>query len=620
MNRTLLSLNALGLIALTLPMGAQISDNKALTGKYYFRQVSMLTDSNGTVTEARTGWGTMTFDGNGSLSFQGSQMVGANPAQSLTGTGSYAVKAGAFATISNPLRSGTNLNARVGTGAVVGSSTESGTTLFDFFIALPAPVSPAVTSAATLSGAYWVSSLEIPNGSSNLVRDTWFKLQSNGNGAFGDATVAGEAVNLGSKQTNLQIPGVTYSVAPDGTGTLNLPMPASSTFSDQLIGGLKSIYVSPDGSFFIGGHTTNSVHGMVIGVQAFNNNGSNANFSGLYWGAGIRFDQGQGRFSSFTGSANGTGAAGNGIWYRRVRQTDALVDFTPLIPFGLSNDGSGRALAGKMAMASTSQSFVGSAIGVLDTPAYELYFGIKAPAQSASGVFLNPQGIFNAASFAPAGNPVAPGELITAYGAGLAASTVTSGVPFPPTLGNVTVTVNGTVAPIYYVSPSQMSFLIPFGTKGSTATIVVTNNGKASNAVDIPLAVSAPGIFSLPQTGIGAGAVLHADFSVVNAQSPAKRGETVLVYLTGLGLTSPQVPDGTAAPSNPLSVMTAPIAVYIGNLSTQATVIYKGLAPTLAGLYQLNITIPLNAPTGTVGMSLQTTEAFTDLVDITIAQ
>jgi uncharacterized protein (TIGR03437 family) len=599
-----------------LPAAAQVSDNKSLTGKYFFRHVSVLTDANGSLSETRTAWGAMTFDGNGGMSYQGSQMVGANPPVSLTGTGSYSVKPGAFATISNPLRNGTVINARVGMGAVAGSSTESGTTLFDIFVAVPAPAQ--AMSAASLNGPYWVTSFEMPNGSAALVRNTWFKLTANGNGDFGDAAITGEAANLGNRLMNLVIPGVTYSASSDGSGTLNLPMPPSANFSTQLIGGAKALNISPDGSFFIGGSTGNAVHGLIVGVRAFGGNGGNSSYRDLYWAAGLRYDRNTGRMASFAGAANATGS-GSAIWHRRLRQTDSLIDYTLVAPYSLKADGSGLVLGEQMAVASTGQMFASTGVGIQDSNTYEICFGVRAPAQSGAGVFLNPQGILNAASFAPAGNPVSPGELVTAFGSGLAASTVNAtALPFPMQLGGISVTVNGQAAPIYYVSAAQISFLIPFGATGQFATILVTNKGIKSNAVDVPLAASSPGLFTLPQTGIGAAAILHADFSTVSPSSPAKRGETIQLYLTGLGATTPLTPDGEPAPVRPLSVTTAPIAIFAGSTLKPATVLYKGLAPTLAGLYQANFTIPADAPTGTVGISVQTVEAFTDLADISI--
>lgn len=600
---------------LALPLAAQIADNKSLNGKYFFRHVSILAGANGAVTDARTGWGTMTFDGSGSLSFQGSQIAGANPAAALTGTGSYSVKPGAFATLANPLRAGSTINARVGAnGTVVGSTTEAATT-FEMFIAVPAPAQ--ATSAGTLSGSYWVSSLELPNGSSSLLRNTWFKLTSNGNGAFGDAAVTGEAVNLGNRLLNLAIPGVTYTVASDGSGTLNLPMPGAADFSGQLIGGVKTIYVAPDGSFFIGGSTANAVHGFVIGVRAYAGNAQNASFTGLYWSAGMRLDGA--RLSSFAGEVRPTGA-GQAVWHRRVRQIEGPVDFTPLLSYNLTSDGSGRTLTGKIALAATGASFAGVNVSDTDSASYELFFGVRAPDQSGSGVFLNPQGVVNAASFAPSGTPVAPGQMVSAFGSGMASGTFgATTIPFPNTLGGVSVTVNGQPAPIFLAKPTQLNFLIPSGVTGNTATIVVTNNNVKSNSVDVPLAASSPGIFTVAQSGIGAGVFLHADFSVVSAASPARRGETILVFLTGLGLTSPRVADGNGSPSNPPSVMTADMNVFIGSTATPAAIAFKGLAPQLIGLGQLNITIPANAPTGTVGLSIQTAEAFNDMVDINIA-
>ena len=61
----------------------------------------------------------------------------------------------------------------------------------------------------------------------------------------------------------------------------------------------------------------------------------------------------------------------------------------------------------------------------------------------------------------------------------------------------------------------------------------------------VPLAPTAPGVFSLSANGLGEGAIRHADSSIVNQASPAMPGEIVQVYLTGLGAVNPPVPDGT---------------------------------------------------------------------------
>jgi uncharacterized protein (TIGR03437 family) len=101
-------------------------------------------------------------------------------------------------------------------------------------------------------------------------------------------------------------------------------------------------------------------------------------------------------------------------------------------------------------------------------------------------------------------------------------------------------------------------------------------------------------VFTVPAGGLGYGAVLHGDYSLVTKQNPAQVGETVAVYLTGLGTTNPVIPDGSAGPSSSQTNNT--IQVYIGGQA--ATVGYSGLAPQLAGLYQINVTVPSGVTAG----------------------
>src|SRR5205085_5081265 len=102
-------------------------------------------------------------------------------------------------------------------------------------------------------------------------------------------------------------------------------------------------------------------------------------------------------------------------------------------------------------------------------------------------------------------------------------------------------------------------------------------------------------------------AILHADFSPVSPASPAKAGETVQIFLTGLGAVSPAVVAGTAGPTRPLSTVVNVPDVYIGGLG--ARVAYAGLAPGLAGLYQLNVTIPSGVSTGNATVEIATVDA-----------
>jgi adhesin/invasin len=168
------------------------------------------------------------------------------------------------------------------------------------------------------------------------------------------------------------------------------------------------------------------------------------------------------------------------------------------------------------------------------------------------------------------------------------------------------------------VSPTQVSAIVPAATTPGNAQVTVLNGATRSNTVTVRVAPTAPGVFAVPPRGFGPGAILKADFSLVTPRNPARRGETVLIFLTGLGAVSPSVADGTPAPANPLSRVTAPVNVYIGR--RRANVTFQGLSPNLVALYQLNVEIPANAPGGpAVPLAIETADAFHDQVDIAIA-
>ena len=223
----------------------------------------------------------------------------------------------------------------------------------------------------------------------------------------------------------------------------------------------------------------------------------------------------------------------------------------------------------------------------------------------------------NAASFAPAGNPIAPGEFISLYGSGLAKSLQQTVPPYPTGAGlnGVTVLINNLPAALYFVSSGQINCIVPYAVAGPTATVVVNNAGTNSNSVTVPVAVTAPGMFSATQNGIGSGAIRHSDFSLVNAAHPAVGGETVLLYLTGLGVVSPALADGVGSSSLENA---APVTVLVGG--NAGVVSYSGLAPGFPGLYQINVTLPPIPPgvTGTIPLAIYTNNAYHDQVAIPI--
>ena len=567
---------------------AQTPTNKSLMGAYWYREVLLASDT----AQVQSSSGSITFDGNGGI----------------TGGGAYSVDSSGAVILPDPLRSGSTINARIGTNALIGSNTEAGNNVFSIFVATPAPSSPI--NSGTLNGTYWIASLEFVNGSLALKRQTFFPVTANGSGAFtGSVNVLGEAANLGDKQMTQTVSGATYTVNADGSGTITLPFPGSDP-SGLLLGGTKSIFVAQDGSFFFGGGTGASGPGLLIGIRA----GTSLNAQKLFWATDLRIE-GQSD-SSYVGSAF-TADNARATWSRRLRTNTGAMDVTNVTPYNLNSNGSGTLLDNRFAVSSNGQLFVGSGLAVTDTTRYELFFGIRAPDVSGTGMFLNPQGVFNVFSFSPAGNPIAPGEFITIYGTGLPARNAVA-VPFPGNLNGVQLLINNTAAPLYLVTSTQVFAVAPYSLTGSTATIVLDNNGTRSNTITVPVAQTSPGVAALAQNGLGAGAITHANGTVISSSSPASRGETVVIYLTGLGSVSPAVTDGT--PPAGLSRSSSVLAVYFGAAVADTSAIsFQGLTPGYAGLYQINVTIPSNAsPGAAVPLAIQTTNGFTDMVDIAI--
>jgi uncharacterized protein (TIGR03437 family) len=603
----------IAMLAFAAAASGQVSSNSSLTGPYYFRQVLLVTDSSGTnVTDTRSGFGTLTFDGNGNFTINGQQLIGTSAPAALTGSGTYAVKAGGVTTLSSPLRAGTTVNARLGVGALVGSSTEAGSTVFDLFLAIPVPSTPV--SLATLTGPYWISSLEFPNGGTANVRNTNFKLTANGAGSFAETTVTGQARNLGNILSNQTVTPITYLVSANA-GTLTFPLGTGQTNLTQLISGTDNIYIAQDGSYFIGGSTAPGGHGLVVGVKAFGSGASNSSWSGFFQSAGMRFDADLSRLAAVSAGVNVTSSGS--VWGRRTRQSDGLFDAAVVLTYSLGADGSGtyQSTTGHVDLASTGQTFVTSGVGMANSNSYELYFGTRMPAQSGTGVFVDPQRVLNAANFA-LGYPLCPGGFVALFGSGFGTQSVTTSAPFPPSVGGVQVTINGTTAPIYQLLPGQISAVVPYSVTGSTATVVVSVNGTKSNSVDVPLAATAPGVYAWTANGLGDAVVAQLNYTKVDASNPAVPGTYVTVYLTGLGAVTPPVAEGAA--DTVLSNVNAPVAVTIGGIPV-SDIAFKGLAPTLGSVYVMNIKIPGGLARGLQSLAVQTAEGFTDMVNIFVS-
>jgi uncharacterized protein (TIGR03118 family) len=241
-----------------------------------------------------------------------------------------------------------------------------------------------------------------------------------------------------------------------------------------------------------------------------------------------------------------------------------------------------------------------------------LYFA-AGPSQQRHGLFgiivSNPVITSNVVSAGTAGGGIAPNTFVSIIGGSLGPTTRTwqtadfNGENLPTALDNVSVTVNGSPAYVYFVSPRQINFLTPADMAvGAPAAIVVSDNGLTSPPISVPTSALGPAFFLL---GGKYGAAIHSDGKIVgpttlvaNNSTPAKPGETIALYATGLGNTTPAAANGKIV-SSPAPTA-SPATVEIGG--APANVSFAGLTAT--GLYQINVTVPASAPDGDVPVTV----------------
>jgi len=574
-----------------------------LKGDYFLRQVLLSgVSSAGTIARARSIAGTATFDGNGNYTFSG-QMADTQVAQPQTYSvsGQYQLAPNGFFQIQNLIDTNDidfgGVGA-VGPSAIVASATEG--SYHDVLVAIPAGTG---VSNSTLQGSFVAGFIDFSGGSSSKVRDGYFSMSSNGQGNLGNLSINGSAADQGSLPTTQTASNVTYALSGTGSGTINFGASAS------LISGVKNLYISSDGNLLLGG--TPGGFDLVVGMKAVTPPASNATFVGTYYLAALEEDasnlsQGQAAIDSFNGSTNANGQGTSISHFRFDQVGQGVYDYTADDTFSFGRDGTQQ------------KDFFQDILGVNGQASlmvgrqneYSLTVGFQTPAFSGQGVFLNPIGIVNSANFAPITNSVAPGEFVTLFVSNPSSVTLQAqSLPLQTNLGGVQVTVNGRAAPIYFVSPTQISLIVPYATTESFATFRVSSNGTLSNQVTVYTTPTAPGVYTLTQNGVGNAAALHADYSLVTQDNPAKVGETLQLFVTGLGAVTPAVADGTAAPSSSLSVVNADVAVFVD--SQQAQVTFKGLAPGFVALYQVNFVVPAGVSSGQVYVDVSTPDAYT---------
>lgn len=233
------------------------------------------------------------------------------------------------------------------------------------------------------------------------------------------------------------------------------------------------------------------------------------------------------------------------------------------------------------------------ALSIFGALAANFTFSASSPTAVFNGTartgFLNPgQAVVNAASFTAGATPA--GSVFTIFGSSVATGvSQASVVPLPTTLLTTSVTVNGELAPLFYVNQTQINAQMPEDIQPGLATVIVKNGTSSSNAVAVVIpATATPGIVVYGQNQA---VVVNQDQSVNAPTNPAKVGDVVVAYLTGGGpvTASGTLTTGARSPAG-LSPVTGVNSITVNG--KDATVNYIGLTPGSIGLYQANFKIP----------------------------
>ena len=227
-------------------------------------------------------------------------------------------------------------------------------------------------------------------------------------------------------------------------------------------------------------------------------------------------------------------------------------------------------------------------------------------------------GIVNIATFLP--DTLAQGDIVSVWGDQFTPVGPNFTNPLNPinqtgnsrlatALGNAQVLVNGVPAPLYFVSRQQINFQMPYeAIPGQVTTVQVVANGVNGNIRSVQVAAAAPRILAWPLSMVPGnyGVVVNED-NTDSLPAPgignsrlSKPGDSVVIYCVGLGQTTPSAATGAAVSST--SLLTTPTNAVVtfgsGANAVQTQAFFTGLTPTAVGLYQVNVTLPANVPTG----------------------
>jgi uncharacterized protein (TIGR03437 family) len=227
------------------------------------------------------------------------------------------------------------------------------------------------------------------------------------------------------------------------------------------------------------------------------------------------------------------------------------------------------------------------------------------------------EALTNAASFQT--GPVAPGEIVVLFGTGLGPSSL-AGMSLDAAglinnqLGGTQVFFDDIAAPMVYSSALQVAAIVPYELGRASTRVRVTYQGASSAPLNLQVAASNPGIFTL--NSAGQGAILNQDYTLNSSKNGAEPGKVIFVYATGGGFTNPPSVDGTIATAAASTVLPASVQID----GQDAKVLYAGAAPGLpAGALQVNVEVPKGVHRGVSAPMVLTIGNSTSQSNVTVA-